>query len=105
MQKHKMRYKYKTTEWLEQHDRLHYSQHGKEKLQELKERNYRAIFRKREHRCWNNKGEDTCVNLYKAINENTAGNPVYVDENGKIYKCIYKESIPTNKKIVTDTNH
>ena len=57
-------YKYKITECLEQHDRL---QHGKEKLQELKERNYRAIFRKREHRCWKNRGENTCVNLYRVI--------------------------------------
>ena len=46
---------YKTTECLEQHDRLHHSQHGKVKVQELKDRNYRAIFRKREHRCWNNR--------------------------------------------------
>ena len=36
-------FKYKTTECLEQHDRLHPSQHGKEKVQELKETNYRDI--------------------------------------------------------------
>ena len=33
--------------------------------------------------------EDTCVNLYRVINEDTSGNPVYVDENGMIYNSIY----------------
>ena len=77
----------------EQHDRLHHSQHGKEIVQELKERNYRAIFRKRDHRCWKNRGEDICLNLYKVINEDVEGNDI-------IYNNIYnfKESIPTNKK-------
>ena len=32
------RYKYKTTECLEQNDRLNHSQHGKEKVKELKEK-------------------------------------------------------------------
>ena len=65
----------------------------KEKVQELKERIYRAKFRKRKHRCcWNNSGEDTCVNVYRVINEDTSGNPVYVDENGIIYNSIYKEN-------------
>ena len=72
-----------------QHDKLHHSQYRKERVQEQKERNYRAIFRNREHRCWNNRGEDTCVNLHWVINEDTLGNPVYMDENGKIYNSIY----------------
>ena len=50
---------------------------------ELKERNYRAIFRIGEHRCWNNKGEDNCVNLYRVINEDISRNPVYKDKNRK----------------------
>ena len=92
---------------LEQHDRLHYAQLRKEKVQELKEKNYRAIFRKREHICWNNR-EDTCVNLYRVINEDTSGNPVYVEENWIIYNSIYnfKKSMPTNKKIpLRNENH
>ena len=91
---------YKTTECLEQHDSLHHSKYRKEKVGELKERNYRAVFRKREHRCWNNR-EDTCMNVYRVINEVTSGNPVYVDENGIIYNSIYnfKEGTPTNKKM------
>ena len=95
------RYKYKTTECLEQHDRLHHSQHRKEKVQELKERNYRAIFRKREHGCWSNRDEDTYVNLYRVINKDTSGNPVYMDKNRKIYNSIYnfKECMPTNGNI------
>ena len=68
---------------------INYTTHNieKKKVQELKERNYRAIFRKRkrEQKCWNNRGEDTCVNLYRVINKDTSGNPVYMDENGKIY--------------------
>ena len=65
------RYIYKKTEYLEQYDSLHYSQHGKEKVEEQKERNYRAIFMKREHRSWNNRGENTCVNVYRVVNEDT----------------------------------
>ena len=63
------KYKYKTTECLEQHGKLQNSQHGKDKVHELKERNYGAVFRKREHKCWNNRGKDTCVDLYRVINE------------------------------------
>ena len=46
------------------------------------------------------KQEDTCMNLYRVINEDTSGNPVYVDENRKIYNSIYyfKEGMKTNKK-------
>ena len=73
-------YIYKT-----KHDRLHHLQQGKEKLQELKERNYKVIIRKRKHICWYNRGEDTCVNLYRVINEDTSGNPIYLDKNGIIY--------------------
>ena len=93
-------YKYQTTKCQEQHDKLHNSQHGKENVQELKERNYRSLFRKREHKCWNNR-EDTCLNLYRVINEDTSGNPVNVDKNGKIYNSIYnfKEGIPTIEKM------
>ena len=41
-------YKYKTKKCLELHDKLHHSQQGKEKVQELKETNYTVVFRKRE---------------------------------------------------------
>ena len=53
----------------------------KEKVEEQKERNYRAIFRKREHRC----------------------GTTYVVENGIIYNSIYnfREDIPTKKKLQT----
>ena len=54
---HKERYKYKTKECIELHNKLHHSQQGRKKLQELKERNYRVVFRKRKHRCWNRRGE------------------------------------------------
>ena len=49
---HNDHYVYKTKECLELLEKLHHTQ-GREKLEELKERNYRAIFKKREHRCWN----------------------------------------------------
>ena len=41
------------------------------------------------------------MNIYRVINKDTSGNPVYVDENGIIYNSIYnfKESMPTNKKL------
>ena len=41
------------------------------------------------------------MNLYRVINEDKSGNPVYVDENRILYNSIYnfKESMPTNKKI------
>ena len=29
------------------------------------------------------------MNLYKVINEEISGNPVYVNENGKIYNSIF----------------
>ena len=78
----------------------HHSQHGKEKVEKQKERKYRVIFRKREYRCWNNKEEDTYVNVYRVVNKDTSGNPVYVDKNGIIYNIIYnlKEGMPTIKK-------
>ena len=92
------RFVYKTTECLEQHDSLHHSQHGKEKVKQHKERNYRAIFKKREHRCWNNR---IYLNGYRVVNEDTSRNPVCVEENRIIYNSIYnfKEDMPT-KKIV-----
>ena len=34
------------------HDKLDHSQQRREKIQELKEKSYKAVFRKREHRCW-----------------------------------------------------
>ena len=103
------RFIYKTTECLEQHYSLHHSQHGKEKAQELKERKYRAIFRKRDHRFWNNRGEDTWLNLYRVINEDIPGNPVYIDKNEKIYNSIFtfKKDEPTNKNggLLRNENH
>ena len=41
------------------------------------------------------------MNVYRVINEDTSGNPVYVDENSIIYNSIYnfKEGMPTNKKM------
>ena len=41
---------YKTPECLELHERLQHQQ-GREKIQELEEKNYRTVFRQREHRC------------------------------------------------------
>ena len=42
------------------------------------------------------------MNLYRVINEDTSGNPVYVDKNGKIYNSIHNFNVgmPTNKKMV-----
>ena len=42
-------YVYKRKQCLELHDRLRYSQEGKERVEEMKEINYKAIFKKREH--------------------------------------------------------
>ena len=63
-------YKYKTKECLELNVKLHHSQQGREKIQELKERNYRALFRKREHKFWNRR-EETWVNLYRVPKKDT----------------------------------
>ena len=51
----------------------------------------------------NNKEEDTCVNVYRVVNEVTLRNSVYMDENGIIYNSIYnfREDIPTKKKLQT----
>ena len=63
---------------------------GNKKVQEPKERYYRAVFRKRQHRCWNRCREDTCANLFKVMNEDTPKYQVeWVDENGKIYNSIF----------------
>ena len=76
-------YAYKTRKYLELQDKLNQSQQRREKVEELKEKNYRVIFKKREHRCWNRQGEDTCVNLYRVRNEDTPGYQIeWVDENG-----------------------
>ena len=48
---HNERYTCKIKECLELRDKLHHSQQGREKVQELKEKNYRAVFKKREHIC------------------------------------------------------
>ena len=62
---------------------------GKKKIQELKERSYRAVFRKRERRCWSRRGEDICVNLFRVRNEDTPENQIeYMDNNGKKYPDI-----------------
>ena len=60
------------------------------------------------------------MNVYRLVNEDISGNPVYMDKNGIIYNSIYnfREDIPTNKKKtdlfemrimckrnVTDTNY
>ena len=41
------------------------------------------------------------MNLYKVINEDISGNPVYVDKNGKKHNSIFifKKGMPTNKKM------
>ena len=81
-------YTYK--ECLKLHDKLHHSQQGKEKVQKPKERNYRVIFRKIEHRCWNRRGEYNCVNSFTVTNEDTSRNQVeLVDKNGKIHNSIF----------------
>ena len=38
---------YKTNDFLELYDKLNHSQQGREKVKELKERNYRTVFRNR----------------------------------------------------------
>ena len=45
---HNELYAFKTIDCIELHDKLHHSQQGKEKVQELKETNYTVVFRKRE---------------------------------------------------------
>ena len=65
-----------TKECIELHDKFHHIQQGKEKVQELKEINYRAVFNKREQRCRNRLVEDTCVNLFREKNEDTPGKQV-----------------------------
>ena len=39
------------------------------------------------------------VNVYRVVNENTSGNPIYMDENRIIYNSIhnFREDIPTKK--------
>ena len=78
-------YKYKITECLEQHDRL---QHGKEKLQELKERNYKVIIRKRKHICWYNRGD----NIYNFME----GMPTNEKWQRSIWKYTRKYSMKTS---------
>ena len=45
------------------------------------------------------------MNVYRVVNEDTSGNPVYVDKNEIIYNSIYnfREGIPTNKKFRTSS--
>merc|ERR1711976_724142 len=100
---HYDRYSYRTSECLELHERLQHQQ-GKQRVQvqEMKEKNYRAKFKLREHRCWGNPREDTCVNLYRATNEDAPEEEIeYVDENGKLYVSIFtfKENRPSSKKM------
>ena len=69
----------------------------------MKEKNYRAKFKQREHRCWGNPREDTCVNLYRVTNEDAPEEDIeYVDGNGKFYVSIFtfKENAPINKKMI-----
>ena len=80
---HNDRYFYRTSECLELHERLQHQQ-GKEKIQEMKEKNYRAKFKQREHRCWGNPREDTCVNLYRVTNEDAPEEDIeYHDEESE----------------------
>ena len=79
---------YKTKECQELHDKIHHLQQEREKIQELKERNYTVIFRKREHRCWN-RGEDNCVNLFRVRNEDTPENQIEWVEKMRIYIIAY----------------
>ena len=44
-------YTYKTKECFELHDKLQHSEQGGEKLQKLKEKNYRVVLRKKELKC------------------------------------------------------
>ena len=93
---------YNTKECLELHDKLHHSQQGREKVKKLKERNCRAIFKKREHRRWDSQEKDICVYLFRVRNKNTPGNQIeYVNKNGKIYNTIFtfKEDAPTEKNM------
>ena len=50
----------------------------------MKEKNYRAKFKLREHRCWGNPREDTCVNLYRVTNEDAPEEDIeYHDEESE----------------------
>ena len=60
------------------------------------------MFIKREHRCWNKREEDTCVDLFIVRNEDTPGDQIeYVDKNGKIYNTIFtfKEGASIEKRM------
>ena len=73
-----------------------------EKIEELKERNYRAVYKKREHRCWERWGEDICVDLYRVRNEDTPRDQIeWVDENEKINNSMitFKEDAPVEKRM------
>ena len=71
----------------------------------MKEKNYRAKFKQREHRCWDNPREDTCVNLFRVTDEDAPEERTeLVDEDGKFYHSIFtfKENAPINKRKMTD---
>ena len=83
-------YKFKTKECLELLDKFFSQNREKNKIHELKERNYRSVFRKREHGCWNRKGEDIYINLYRVTNEHTPENQVeWVGKEEKIYNNLF----------------
>ena len=64
-------YAYKTRKYLELQDKLNQSQQRREKVEELKEKNYRDIFKEIEHIFWHKQGENACVDLFKVKNEDT----------------------------------
>ena len=76
---------------------IDYTTHNMEKNTRTKRK--KVTFRKREQRCWNNKREDTCVNLYRIIKEeDISGNLEHVDENDKIYNSIFTFKVDMTKK-------
>ena len=63
-------------------------------------KNYRAVFRQREHRCSGNPVDATCVILYRVTDEDAPEDKIeLVDENGKFYNSCFtfKECTPINK--------
>ena len=48
------------------------------------------MFRQREHICWGNPGEATCVNLYRVTDEDVPEEKIeLMDENGKFYNSSF----------------
>ena len=67
-------YKYKTKECLELHDKLHPHNREEKKIQELKERNDRTVFKEKNTDVETEKEKIPCENMYRVTNEDTPEN-------------------------------